>query len=92
MIENLQDEPYQLENKQAKVAKLRVNTRWELEGEKYPKIILKVLERQNPHNQTISQLHTDDNKSKYSRNPKGLFKSAKKFYETLKTNFQSCYH
>ena len=36
MIENLQDEPYQLENKQAKVAKLRVNTRWELEGEKYP--------------------------------------------------------
>ena len=92
MIENLQDEPYQLENKQAKVAKFRVNTRWELEGEKYPKIILKVLERQNPHNQTISQLHTDDNISKYSRNPKGLFKSAKKFYETLKTNFQSCYH
>ena len=34
MIENLQDELYQLENKQAKGAKLRANIRLEVEGEK----------------------------------------------------------
>ena len=34
MIENLQDELYHLENKQAKGAKLRANIKWELEGEK----------------------------------------------------------
>ena len=32
MIENLQDELYQLVNKQAKEAKIRANIRWELEG------------------------------------------------------------
>ena len=32
MIENLQDELYQLENKQAKGAKLRANIRWKVEG------------------------------------------------------------
>ena len=32
MIENLQDKLYQLENKQAKNTKLRINIRWELEG------------------------------------------------------------
>ena len=35
MIENLQDELYHLENKQAKGAKLRANIKWELEGEKW---------------------------------------------------------
>ena len=35
MIENLQDELYQIENKQAKGAKLRANTRWELEGKNF---------------------------------------------------------
>ena len=32
--------------------------------------------------QTISELYTDYNKSKYSNNLKENFKSAKKFYET----------
>ena len=45
----------------------------------------KVLERQNMQNQTISELYTDDNKSKYSSNPKDIPKSAKKFYEKLYT-------
>ena len=36
-------------------------------------------------NQTISELYTDDNKSKYSSNPKEIFKSAKKNYEKLYT-------
>ena len=34
MIENLQDELCQLENKQAKCAKLHASIRWELEGKK----------------------------------------------------------
>ena len=33
-IEDLQDELYQLENKQAKGVKLCANIRWEVEGEK----------------------------------------------------------
>ena len=35
MIENLQAELYQIENKQAKGAKLRANIRWELEGKNF---------------------------------------------------------
>ena len=50
MIENLQDELYQLENKQAKCAKLHANIRWELESEKFSKAFFKVLERQNMQN------------------------------------------
>ena len=34
-------------------------------------------------NQTISELYTDDNKSKYSSNPKDSSKSEKKNYENL---------
>ena len=79
MIENLQDELYQLENKQAKGTKLRANIRWELEGEKCSKTFFKVLERQNMQNQTISELYNDDNKSKHSSNPTDILKSAKKF-------------
>ena len=41
------------------------------------------LERQNLQNQTVSELYIDDNKSKYSNNPKDIFKSAIKFYEKL---------
>ena len=78
MIENLLDELYQLENKEAKCAKLRANIRWELEGKKCFKMFFKVLEKQNLQNQTISELYTDDNKSKYSSNPKDIFKSEKK--------------
>ena len=75
---NLQDELHQLENKQAKGAKLRANIRQELEGEKCSKTFFKVLERQNMQNQTIFELYTGDNKSKYSSNPKDILKSAKK--------------
>ena len=40
---------------------------------------MEVLERQNINNiQTIFELHTDDNKSKYSSNPEDILKSAKK--------------
>ena len=46
MIENLQDELYQLENKQAKGAKLRANIRsWRAKNG--PKTFFEVLERQN---------------------------------------------
>ena len=38
------------------------------EGEKCSKTFLKVLARQNIQNQTISELYTDNNKSKYSSN------------------------
>ena len=43
------------------------------------------LERQNLQSQTISELYTDDSKSKYSSNPKDIFKSSKKCYEKLYT-------
>ena len=36
-------------------------------------------------NQKISELYTDDNKSKHFSNPKDIFKSAKKFYQKLCT-------
>ena len=50
MIENLQDELYQIENKQAKGAKLCANTRWKLESKICPKTFFKVLEKQNLQN------------------------------------------
>ena len=50
MTENLQDELYQLENKQAKGAKLRANIRQDLEGERRSKTLFKVLEIQNMQN------------------------------------------
>ena len=61
MIENLQNELYELENKQAKRAKLCANIRQELEGEEGSKTFVRVLERQNMQIQTIFELHTDDN-------------------------------
>ena len=75
IIKNLQDKLYQLENKQAKGAKLRAKIKWELEAEKFSKTFFKILER----NQTISELYTDDNKLKHSINPTDILKSAKKF-------------
>ena len=36
-------------------------------------------------NQTISEIYTDDNKSKHSSNPTDILKSAKKLYEKLST-------
>ena len=47
MLELLQSELYQLENKQAKGFKLGADNRQELEGEKGSKTFLRVLERQN---------------------------------------------
>ena len=47
-------------------------------GEKFPKTFFEVLEIQNMKNQTIFELYTDDNKSKYSSNPMNILKSAKK--------------
>ena len=41
----------------------------------------KVLERQNMQNQTIFEWYTDDNKLKYSSDPKDIHKSAKKNME-----------
>ena len=70
---------YSLENKQAKGAKLRANIRQELEDEKYSKTFFKILERHYLQNQKMFELYTDDNKSKYSSNPKDIFKSTKKF-------------
>ena len=43
MVENLQDELYQLENKQVKGAKLVANIRQEVEGEKCCKTFFKIL-------------------------------------------------
>ena len=62
MTENLQNE-----HKIAKRAKLCVNIRF-----------FEVLKRQNMKNQTIFELYTDDNKSKYSGKPMIILKSAKK--------------
>ena len=55
MIKNLQDELYQLENKQAKGAKLPPTIRWKLEGEKCSKTFFRVLERKNMRNQIRSE-------------------------------------
>ena len=74
MVENLQDELHQLEHKQKKGAKLSANIRWDLEGKKCSKTFFKVLVRQKMQNQTISELSTDDNKSKHFSNPKETFK------------------
>ena len=83
MIEKLQDELYQIENKQTKRAKLRAYIRYELEVKKCSKTFLKVIKRQSLQNKTIFELYTDDNKSKYSTNPKDIFVSAKHFLKHL---------
>ena len=62
MIENLQNEFYQLENKQAKSPKICANIMQELEGEKGSKTLFIVLGRQNMQIQAIFELHTDYNK------------------------------
>ena len=45
-------------------------------------------------NGTISELYTDDKKSKYSSKPNDIPKLVKNFYEKLytkETNFQNCH-
>ena len=57
MTENLQDELYPLEKKQAKkVLNFVLTLKWKLEGKKCSKTFFKVLERQNL-NHTISELY-----------------------------------
>ena len=51
---------------------------YKLEGEKCAKTFFKILEGQNIKNQTKFELYTDDNKLKYSSNPKDILKSTKK--------------
>ena len=83
MINNLQDELYILETKQATGANIQANIRWDLEGEKCSKSFFSVLQRQNMQSQTIYELCTDDKKTKHSNKPQDILKSAKKFYEDL---------
>ena len=85
LINNLQDELYSLESKQARGAKIRANIRWDLEGEKCSTSFFKILERQHMQNETTSELYTDDKKSKASINPGDILNSAKKIYENLYT-------
>ena len=56
---------------------------YKLEGEICPKTFFKALERQNMKNQTKFELHTDDNKLKYSSNPKDILKSTKTIMRNL---------
>ena len=74
-IENLQDELCQLENKQ-KVLNFVLTL--EAGGQEMPHNFLQVLETENMQNQRIFELYTDNNKSKYSSNPKDILKSGKK--------------
>ena len=56
------------------------------------KLFLKVLERKNVQNQTISEIYTDDKKSKRSSNPTDILKSANKFIWKIlyqRDNFQT---
>ena len=48
-------------------------------------IFFKGLKRQNFQNQTMLELYTYDNKSKYSSNPKNILKSVNKFYSKFYT-------
>ena len=41
--------------------------------------------KQNTQNQTISELYTDDKKSKYPSNPNDMLKSAKNFHKNYYT-------
>ena len=93
-INNLQDELYSLESKQARGAKIRANIRWDLEGEKCSKSFINILERQHMQNQTISELYTDDKKSKVFDNPKDILNSAKYFLRKplyQRGNISTCY-
>ena len=54
-------------------------------GQKLLQTFFKLLERQNMQSQTILELYTGDNKSKYSSNPKDILKSANNFYKKLYT-------
>ena len=55
-------------------------------GQKMPQNFFKVLERQNMQNQTIFELYTDDNQSKYSSNPEDILKTGKKIMKNSTSN------
>ena len=74
MTENLQF--YQLDNKQARSAKLRANIRWELQGKKCSKTFFKVLQKQNLQNQTIFELYILMMQIKNSSSRQDILKSA----------------
>ena len=65
-----------------------------MEGEKCSKTFFKVLERQNMQNQTILESYTDDNKSKYSSNPKDILNCTKQQQQQQQQqqNFHSSYY
>ena len=48
-----------------------------LEDKKFLKTFFEIPERQNMKNQTIFDLYTGDDKSKYSSNPMNILKSEK---------------
>ena len=52
-----------------------------------PKLVSRYL-KGNMQNQTMSELYTDDKKTKYSSNPNDILKSAENFYEKLYTKRQ----
>ena len=73
-----------MESELSKCAKLPANIILELEGKKRSKTYFNVLKRQC-ENQTLSELYTDNKKTKYSSNPSDILKSAKNFHEKLYT-------
>ena len=82
MIENLQDE---LTTYKQKVLKFCANRRsWR--AKKCLKTFFKILERQDMQNQTIFELYTDDNQSKYSSNPEDILKHGKKIMKNSTSN------
>ena len=85
---------YQLESEPVKGAKIHPNIILELKGVKCSKTYFNVLERQyaksrndwvickdNMQNQKMTELYTDDKKTKYSSNPNDLPKSVPNFYD-----------
>ena len=71
-----------------KLSQWLVNITKSDEGEKRYKTYFNVLERQHT-NQKISELYTDNKKTKYSRNPIDILKLVKNIYEKLYTKKQS---
>ena len=74
MIENLLDNLCQLESEGLRLKGLRAKNA--------PRLISMRL-KDNMPNQTISELNTDDKKTKYFGNPNDIHKSTKNFYEKL---------
>ena len=77
MIGIFQDELYQLENKQAKCAKLHANIRWELQGKNAPKLFSKHLKDRIckiKHNLNYILMIINQNAL---TNPKDIIKSTK---------------